>query len=84
MEQITISNYMHNLFFDRNGKTRQAPEWVEEERCGNCEYWQLLPEYDQPPNGWGIRGLCGSHQCQNQFTTSQTSYCQEFKRGEWA
>ena len=70
---------MNGRFYDRNGRIREAPEWVNEKRCGNCKYWQILPAYDQPPNGWGTRGLCGEHRSRNQFTTAQTSYCQEWK-----
>ena len=78
--QMTIGDYIRSKFYDHDGRVRSAPEWVKEERCGNCRFWQILPEYDQPPNGWGTRGLCGSHVSKNQYTTAQTSYCQEF---EW-
>lgn len=82
--QMTLAEVQKSWYFDRKGRKETAPEWVDEERCGNCQYWQILPEYDQPPCGWGTRGLCGSHQSQNQYTTSQTSYCQEYKeRSVW-
>ena len=80
--QMTFTDIALGRFFDRHGRLEECPEWVKDERCGNCAYWQILPEYDQPPCGWGVRGLCGSHQCQNQYTTSQTSYCQEWRAAD--
>ena len=76
--QMTFTDVIQNRFYDRDGRVKLVPEWVKDERCGNCRYWQILPEYDQPPCGWGVRGLCGSHQNQNRYTTAQTSYCQEY------
>ena len=72
-EQITLAEVLQNQFFDRFGNRKPLPAWVNDERCGNCQNWQLLPEDEQPPNGWGIRGLCSG------YTTAQTSYCQEWK-----
>lgn len=80
--QFTLRDILQGKFYDRNGRIRECPEWVHEKRCGNCKFWQLLPEYDQPPCGWGVRGLCGSHQSRNQYTTSQTSVCQEWEGRE--
>ena len=77
-EQITISDVMAARFYDRNGKIVKCPEWVEEKRCGNCIYWQMLSKDEQPPSGWAVRGSCGSYMSKGQFTTSQTSYCQEW------
>ena len=77
--QMTFTDAIQNRFYDKNGRIKLVPEWVKDKRCGNCQYWQILPEYEQPPCGWGVRGLCGSHECQNQFTTAQTSYCQEYR-----
>lgn len=77
--QMTLTEMIKNGFYDRKGRIESAPEWVNAERCGNCAYWQILPEYDQPPCGWGTRGLCGGHRSQNRLTTAQTSYCQEYK-----
>ena len=79
MEQMTLSGYMHTRYYDRKGRTGEAPDWVKEERCGNCKHWQLLPEHEQPPCGWGVKGLCGGHRSQNRHATSQTSYCMEFE-----
>ena len=75
-----MEDVISDRFYDRNGRIRECPEWVNEKRCGNCRFWQILPEYDQPPNGWAIRGLCGSHISKNQFTSAQTSFCQEWER----
>ena len=77
--QITINEWMHTLYYDRNGKTMTAPEWVDNERCGNCQFWNILPETDQPPEGWGVKGLCGSHRGMNMYRTSQCGYCGDFK-----
>lgn len=77
--QMTLTDIISQQFFDRFGNTKTIPGWVSETRCGNCQFWQLLPEYDQPPNGWGVRGLCGSQRSRNMYTTAQTSYCQEWK-----
>lgn len=79
---MTMQQVMNSRFYDRNGRIRETPEWVNEKRCGNCQFWQLLPEYEQPPNGWAVRGLCGSPISQNMFSTSQLSYCQEYKQNE--
>lgn len=80
--QITLDDYQQSKYFDRHGHVKECPEWVGKKRCGNCKYWQILPEYDQPPCGWGIRGLCGSHVSRNQYTTSQVAYCQEWEKKE--
>lgn len=71
--QMTLTDIISQQFFDRYGNIKDLPPWVSETRCGNCQNWQLLPECDQPPNGWGIRGLCSG------YTTSQTSYCEEWR-----
>lgn len=78
-EQITMQQAMNSRFYDRKGRLQAAPDWVNDERCGNCQYWQLLPECDQPPCGWGVKGLCGGHRSQNRNHTSQTSYCQDYR-----
>lgn len=77
--QMTLADVQRDMFFDRHGHSKPAPAWVNKKRCGNCQYWQILPEYDQPPCGWGTRGLCGGHESQNRYTTAQTSYCQEWR-----
>jgi hypothetical protein len=80
--QMTLSDFILSRWFDRYGDAKQAPEWVSEERCGNCSMWTILDEYEQPPSGWGVKGLCGSHRGKNQYKTNQSSYCQDFKRKE--
>ena len=72
--QITLSDVIKDQFFDRYGNRRPLPHWVKDKRCGNCQFWEILPECDQPPNGWGIRGYCSG------YTTSQTSYCDEWRQ----
>ena len=77
--QMTFEEVQKNRFYDRNGHVMSCPEWVDEERCGNCKYWQILDVYQQPPCGWQVRGLCGSHRGRNQYTTAQTSYCDDYE-----
>ena len=78
MGQITLTNYVRSLYFERDGKMIQAPAWVNEKRCGNCLYWTILLKEDQPPCGWGVKGTCGSHRGQNMQKTDQGSYCDDF------
>lgn len=77
--QMTLTDAMQNRFYDRRGRLVLVPEWVKDVRCGNCEYWQLLPKDEQPPEGWGVKGACGAHWSKGQHNTSQTSYCEEYK-----
>jgi hypothetical protein len=80
MKQITLNEYMtDNAWFNRDGTMTIAPKWVRGDRCGNCDKWQILPIEEQPPDGWGVMGLCGSHMSKNKQKTSQSSFCQEFK-----
>lgn len=71
--QITLADVIQDQFFDRCGNRVPLPAWVHDERCGNCQFWEMLPESDQPPYGWGVKGFCRG------YKTSQTSYCQEWK-----
>ena len=80
--QLSINDYMRSLYYERDGKTRTAPHWVNEERCGNCQYWTLLQKEEQPPEGWGVKGLCGSHRGMNMYCTNQIGYCGDFKYKE--
>ena len=82
--QITITDYMSDRTHRRNGSTTQAPYWMPKERCENCQFWEMLPTEQQPPDGWGVKGQCNySHEpetMQNGYwTTSKTSYCQDYK-----
>ena len=79
MEQLTLSEYLTDRFYKRDGSTDQAPKWVRPDRCGNCKHWTLMDKDEQPPDGWGVFGLCGSHRGKNQYKTTQSSYCQEFE-----
>lgn len=80
--QISITDYQNSLSYDRRGRTRETPKWVDAERCNNCVYWDLDPVDDQPPDGWGVKGLCqfihegqrGGYQ-----HTGQWSYCQDWR-----
>ena len=83
-EQITIQQALNGRFYNRNGKLIECPEWVNEKRCGNCIYWQMLSKDEQQPDGWPVKGACGSYRGKGQFMTSQTSYCQEWhERPMW-
>ena len=82
--QMTFEDVQKNKYFDRDGHITTAPEWANEQRCGNCIYWQRLTKDEQPPAGWGVKGACGSYRGKGQFMTSQTSYCQEWhKKPAW-
>ena len=76
--QMTFADIRKHQFFDRNGHAMSAPEWANEQRCGNCIYWQRLSKDEQAPAGWGVKGACGSYRGKGQFMTSQTSYCQDW------
>ena len=76
--QITMQQAMNSRFYDRNGKIRETPEWVNEKRCGNCIYWQRWSKDEQPPAGWGVKGTCGNYRGPGHYDTAQTSYCQEW------
>lgn len=76
--QITMQDMMSGRFYDRNGKIRECPAWVSEKRCGNCIYWQQISKDEQPPDGYGVKGACGSYRGKGQFITVQTSFCQDW------
>lgn len=79
MEQMTIKGALLDKMYNRDGSTYFAPEWIRKDRCGNCKMWTMLLKEDQPPEGWGVFGLCGSHRGKNQYKTTQSSYCQEYE-----
>lgn len=56
--QISITDYMANRTFTRNGREYEAPAWMRPDRCENCKYWERLSVEDQPPDGWGVKGQC--------------------------
>lgn len=81
--QISITDYMASRTFDRNGREYEAPAWMRPDRCENCKYWERLPAEDQPPDGWGVMGMCCTIHDPRQVgyqNTSKTSYCGLF---EW-
>ena len=77
--QISISDYLGNMTHDRDGSLRPAPEWMDERRCENCNYWMILAKEHQPATGWGVYGQCTSHRHRGHEVT-QTSYCDDFIR----
>ena len=82
-EQLTLTDMLVNTYYDRNGRLTSCPDWVHEQRCGNCLYWQRLTKDEQPPEGWGVKGACGSHRGMGVHQTSQTGYCQDWRLKEW-
>lgn len=78
-EQLSIDDLDYMTM--KNGRVVPAPAWIHKERCENCVLWERLPKEDQPPDGWGIKGLCKFiHERQQGYQrTSSTDYCQEFK-----
>lgn len=78
--QITLSEFVNDsVFYNRDGTITECPKYARHDRCGRCARWQLLPLDEQPPDGWGVHGLCGSHLSKNKNKTTQTDYCSEFK-----
>lgn len=68
----------------RDGSLIEAPRWMNEERCENCKWWEIYPVEEQPPDGWEVKGQCNySHEPEQMkngyWTTSKTSYCQDYK-----
>ena len=76
--QITMQQAMNSRSHDRNGKMKEAPEWANEKRCGTCEFWTVLPPYEQPAEGHGIKGVCYSRDHISTTETDQFSYCQNW------
>jgi len=80
--QISITEYQNSLSYDRKGRTTETPSWVPTKRCNNCIHWEMDPVSDQPPDGWGVNGLCqfihegqqGGYQ-----HTDQWSKCQDWR-----
>lgn len=80
MNQISFFEYLTDTtWYNRDGSIRDCPKWAREDRCGCCSKWQLLPLDEQPPEGWGVHGLCGSHFSKNKHKTSQSDGCNEFE-----
>lgn len=81
--QITLTEAISSVTYDRYGKPYPTPEWMDKDRCELCRHWTRLPEEDQPPDGWGVLGQCGILHSPKQVgyqNTSKTSYCDLF---EW-
>ena len=77
MQQLTLSQYLNDRCFNRDGSIGEAPSWAREDRCGNCKHWEILPKEEQPPCGWGVKGICYSRRSKGQTRPSQDSYCME-------
>lgn len=83
--QITLADYQSSLAYDRRGKQRKAPEWAKRsDRCKDCSFWEILPESDQPPDGWGVYGQCAflREGQKGYYQTDQYSYCDGW-RSKW-
>lgn len=81
--QMDFSDLRKKQWYERNGHITAAPGWANDERCGTCDLWTLLTKDEQPPEGWGVFGLCGSHRGRNQHQTNQISYCEDWKEDTW-
>ena len=70
-----------DLTVDRYGRMYESPFPLNKERCENCQSWTLLPTADQPPCGWGVKGICanGVRRTGKIVHTSKSSYCDDFK-----
>lgn len=76
--QITLTEAMSSVTYDRYGRPYQTPEWMDRDRCELCRHWTRLPEEDQPPAGWGVKGQCDvifDTKQSGYFKMSKTSYC---------
>lgn len=52
--------------------------------CPNCIYWTLLPEHEQPKEGWGERGYCGKHSQNTSYFNRGCNFYQEWEtEPEW-
>lgn len=80
--QMSIADYQMSLAYNRRGKQYPAPEWaMERDNCKDCKYWELLPENEQPPDGWGVMGQCNFIHSDEQIgytKTEEFSYCQNW------
>lgn len=87
MEQMTFdhlqSDEVYGTLYRRQGRERTPindieQKWLDDERCGTCSEWTLLVQTDQPPDGWGVRGLCQrlTSITNKTYTTTQTDRCQ--------
>lgn len=79
------SDIVYGMYYQRDG-TKQplydhSKEWMEDERCETCKAWALAPECDQPPCGWGVKGMCSTLTGINQKTykTDAQSYCGHYR-----
>ena len=68
-----------DMTYDNKGRLYPAPAWMDAKRCEKCDYWNLSPT--QPPDGWGVKGLCSSHRGRG-CEVGSTSYCMDFKAKE--
>lgn len=85
--QISISEYLSDRTYRRDGSLHPAPEWMKKERCENCMWWDIFPKENQPPDGWGIKGQCNCYHDpetmkNGYWVVNQTSYCNDFKEKE--
>ena len=81
--QMTIRDYEASYHHDRYGRKKPCREWMRSERCGTCKHWQMLPTDEQPPCGWGVKGICQTIHDPRQegyHNTDELSYCDLF---EW-
>lgn len=69
------------LLYNKDGTTKEAPDWIRSDRCGTCQFWGLLPEDDQPPTDGGVIGKCTRY-CTRYggCKTFQTEHCKLYKQ----
>ena len=55
--------------------------WMHDERCETCSHWTVNIPSDQPPDGWGVYGLCSELTAINhrEHKTAANSYCEFYK-----
>lgn len=66
------------------GKKRKLTEyqktWMHDERCETCSHWLLSIPADQPPDGWGVYGMCGELTAihHKEYRCESHSYCEQY------
>ncbi len=75
-------SYRNDMTIYKHNKYHKAEKWVMEkpERCERCLCWMVCPDDEQPPDGWGIKGLCSHWTAETgqKYKTDATSACEEF------
>lgn len=78
------SDEVYGYTYRRNGEKRPLTEhektWMWDQRCETCKCWSIYMKDDQPPDGWGVFGLCSHWTAEEhkEYKTGGNSYCNEY------